>query len=365
MQQAPYQLAAQRVSPLRPKAQKSPYLLLGRLVTVLALIAFQPLLAKDSSDALSLQRLSGKTMGTQYHIKFYGASQLEALQADIDQTLVGLNREVSTYIVDSEISRFNRAPAKQWFEVSHHFYTITEAAKKVHKLTQGAFDPTIGALVNLWGFGPQGTRRSVPEPAVIQSTLNKIGFDKVLLRASPRSIQRQSDEIYLDLSAIAKGYGVDLIAEMLESRKIVSYMVEIGGEVRTRGKKANGKPWVIGIEKPAALARQSLKPVRPGSKALATSGDYRNYFESKGQRYSHLIDPRTGTPIQHRLASVSVLADTCAEADALATAFMVLGTEATLAIAERHAIPVFLLVRGKNGFEERSSKAMHAFFLNP
>ena len=336
---------------------------LAALISCLVFLAsFTPAaMAKDPF----LTTLSGKTMGTQYQIKFYSDSAKPKLQAQIDQALVAFNQEVSTYIDDSEISRFNRAPVGTWFSISEDFYATVQLAKKVHALTEGAFDPTIGSLVNLWGFGPKGIPSSTPKPTDIKKTLVAIGFDKVQLREKPRAIKRLSSQVYLDLSAIAKGYGVDLIARLIESKGIQNYMVEIGGEVRTKGKKANGKPWLIGIERPAALTRQSLKALAPGSKGLATSGDYRNYYEKDGQRITHIIDPRTGMPIKHKLASVSVLADTCAEADALATALMVLGTDASLAIAKKHNLPIFLLVRSKDGFDEKASDAMPTFFVKP
>lgn len=244
----------------------------------------------------------------------------------------------------------------QDISVSAEMLEVLQVADRVYQLTGGAFDPTVGPLVNLWGFGPDPSSSEIPPKETIRRQLARVGLDKLVVNTDGNSVRRTAD-IQLDLSAVAKGFAVDAVAELLESMGIANYLVEVGGELRLRGTKAELQPWRIAIESPSLERHAVQQAMTPGDAAVATSGDYRNYFEKDGKRYSHTIDPRTGYPVSHHLASVTVVADTTAFADALATGLMVMGHEAALALAEKNDLAVYLLVKEKDGFKAYSSPA--------
>ena len=301
-------------------------------------------------------KLSGPTMGTRYHVTVVKVPEDVAqaeLQSSIDAELAAVNQEMSTYIPDSELMRFNRAPVGQPVEVSQHLAEVIAQALSIYRRSDGAFDVTVGPLVNLWGFGPNPEPETVPDDAEIAKLQQVLGSDALALEG--RALTKSRD-VAIDLSAIAKGHGVDRVAELLEAKGIRNYLVEVGGELRTAGVNPQGQPWRIGIERPTA-GQVVQKPIQVSGKAVATSGDYRNYYERDGKRYAHSIDPRTGRPVEHKLASVTVIADNCAEADGLATALNVMGADAALKLAEKEGLAVFLLVKADNGFEERYSAA--------
>ncbi|MCX2833550.1 FAD:protein FMN transferase [Microbulbifer thermotolerans] len=298
-------------------------------------------------------------MGTSYHITLVDVpATLEktGLQQEIDAELVRVNQEMSTYIDDSELMRFNRGPVGEAVPVSAPLADVVALSLDIYQRSSGAFDITVGPLVNLWGFGPQPEPDQIPTAVEIETLLAQIGSDALTVERNPDRITR-SRPVEIDLSAIAKGHGVDRVALLLEARGARNYLVEIGGELRSRGKNPQGLDWRIGIESPDPSGRVVQRPIAISGKSVATSGDYRNYYERDGVRYAHSIDPRTGRPLQHRLASVTVIADDCAEADGLATALNVLGAEAGLQLAERENLAVFMLVKTDKGFEERYSSA--------
>ncbi|WP_444884609.1 FAD:protein FMN transferase [Microbulbifer sp. PSTR4-B] len=304
-------------------------------------------------------QISGRTMGTIYHITVVDVPQSvkrSELQALIDDELQQVNQEMSTYIEDSELMRFNRGPVGEAIPVSEPLVDIVTLSLDIYRRSQGAFEVTVGPLVNLWGFGPQPEPEKIPSDVEIAGLQKVVGSDALKVTRKPDTITRQRP-VEIDLSAIAKGHGVDRVALLLEQQGIRNYLVEIGGELRTLGVNPKGKTWVIGIEAPDSFGQMVQQPIGVSGKAVATSGDYRNYYERDGVRYAHSIDPRTGRPLQHKLASVTVLADTCAEADGLATALNVLGAEEGLALAERENLAVFMLVKTDKGFEERYSRA--------
>ncbi|WP_444922745.1 FAD:protein FMN transferase [Microbulbifer sp. DLAB2-AF] len=304
-------------------------------------------------------QLSGRTMGTAYHITVVDVPQSvkrSELQSLIDDELQQVNQEMSTYIEDSELMRFNRGPVGEAIPVSEPLVDIVTLSLDIYRRSQGAFEVTVGPLVNLWGFGPQPEPEKIPSDAEIAGLQKVVGSDALKVTRKPDTITRQRP-VEIDLSAIAKGHGVDRVALLLEQQGIRNYLVEIGGELRTLGVNPKGKTWIIGIEAPDSFGQMVQQPIGVSGKAVATSGDYRNYYERDGVRYAHSIDPRTGRPLQHKLASVTVLADTCAEADGLATALNVLGAEEGLALAERENLAVFMLVKTDKGFEERYSRA--------
>ncbi len=309
----------------------------------------------------------GETMGTTYTVKVAWV-QADSSQdktnraAEIEARVAGelrqTNDAMSTYIEDSEISRLNRAAENVPFGVSPELYDVLQMARQVSEETGGAFDVTVAPAVDAWGFGPQPPAELPPAEEALDALRNSIGFDKLHLDDAAHTVTKLAPGMRIDLSAIAKGYGVDRVALALENLGYTHYMVEIGGEVRTAGHNRDGVPWRIGIEQPTAGGRSVRRTVPLSGLAMATSGDYRNFRDEDGMHYAHTIDPRTARPVTHSLASVTVLHGQCAMADAYATAFMVLGPEEGRATAERLGLPVlFILHAGGDAFEERVTTA--------
>ncbi|MCF6202115.1 MAG: FAD:protein FMN transferase [Methylococcaceae bacterium] len=282
------------------------------------------------------------------------------LRVQVKQLLDKLNGQMSTYQADSELSIINANQSSEWLTVSTDLYSVLRQANEISKLSQGAFDITIGPLVNLWGFGPDPMSFVVPEKIEIDRQLKKTGYKKLLFDDKTHKIKKLTPELYVDLSAIAKGYAVDQVGLLLETKGISNYMVEIGGELRLKGKNISNEPWRIAVEKPA-IEMGIIQKVLPLSDiSLATSGDYRNFFESDGVRFSHTIDPRFGMPIKHKLASITILSDTTMKADALATALMVLGAEEGYKMAEQENIAALFIIKTEDGFKEKATPV----FLN-
>jgi thiamine biosynthesis lipoprotein len=304
---------------------------------------------------------SGAALGTSYHIKVVeaGSPAMDAGLAElVGKLLDDLDHKLSTYKPDSELNRFNRHPVGQPFAASDDFYQVLEVADRIYRLSGGAFDPTVRPLVDLWGFGPVDTGDRVPAESEITALLGEIGFDRIELAAANQVIRRAP--VTLDLSAVAKGFIVDRLAAELRAQGVDDYMVEVGGEIRAGGRRADGGLWRIAVEVPAAGGGVE-RVLELSDIGVATSGDYRNYFERDGERYSHTIDPRSGRPIRHRLASVTVLAPTAAEADALATALMVMGPEHGADFAAANELAALFLVKQGDGFAELGSAAMGAY----
>lgn len=301
----------------------------------------------------------GLALGTSFSIKVSRLPpevEAERLKNELEALLEQVNQSMSTYLPNSELSRFNQNQTTDWQSVSEDLARVVVDALAVSRWSGGAFDPTVGPLVNLWGFGPDPRPQQTPTPDQIHALLKQIGYRFLDARLSPPSIQKRKPRLSLDLSAIAKGFAVDKLAEHLEKKGIGDYLVEIGGEIRLKGKNPRGQSWRIAIEKPVAGGRQIEKVLSLTNVAMATSGDYRNFYERQGKRYSHTIDPRTGYPIAHGLASVTVLGHTTAEADALATALMVMGPEEGWSKAEKDGIAAFFIVKNKNGFQELATQ---------
>ncbi len=306
-----------------------------------------------------LLTVSGTTMGTVYNIKITdhqvsGRSvDMVAIKIGIETVLREINEKMSTFLKNSEISRFNRFQLSDWFPVSAETAWVIKKSFEVSEKSEGAFDITVGSLVNLWGFGPWETRE-IPEGRDIQEKLMLTGYKNIGVRLSPPALKKKRQEMICDLSAIAKGYGVDRIAQYLEAENIADYLVEIGGEVRARGKNNYNKWWRIGIASPTnTFGIQKVIDLK--NRSMATSGDYRNYFEKDGIRYSHTINPKTGRPISHNLASVTVIDDSCLVADALATAINVLGPDKGYDFALKEDLAVFFVRKADNGFIEKST----------
>ncbi len=312
--------------------------------------------------------ISGRTMGTSFTVKVADkalppASGRLKLEADIDKLLKEVNRQMSTYLADSEISKFNHSRDIGWQPVSPDFAAVTKRALALAVQTDGALDVTVGPLVNLWGFGPERTRDTLPDEKTIQAMKALAGYRNLEAKLEHAALRKKIPELYCDLSSIAKGFGVDKVAQFLEHQGIQNYMVEIGGEVRTRGHNPQGGLWRIGVETPDAPTGIK-KVITISNRAMATSGDYFNYFEVAGVRYSHTIDPRTGWPVKHDLASVTVIHDSCMVADGLATAINVMGPETGFEFAVEQGLAVYFLVRQDDGFLEKMTPAFESYLAS-
>ncbi|MBY5990605.1 FAD:protein FMN transferase [Ferrimonas balearica] len=322
------------------------------------------LLLLGCTPAQEVISIQGRTMGTTYHISWVQpAKPVEklTLQAAIDTRLEQVNDSMSTWRPDSLISQFNRHQFTTPMRVDSDFVRVVREGVRLAELTDGALDVTVGPLVNLWGFGPDGRIESAPSAEAIREAQARVGVSHLVLDG--HFLRKDRPDIYLDLSAIAKGYGVDVVAQVLEDRGIHDYLVEVGGELRLKGVKPDGQRWRIAVEQPDESGREVFKVIEPGEMAVATSGDYRNFFEEDGRRFSHLIDPRTGEPVNTRLASATVLAPSSMTADGLATAFIVMGTEASLALAERQNLPVMLIEKSEQGYQVYYSSTFKPYLL--
>ncbi|WPL11819.1 MULTISPECIES: FAD:protein FMN transferase [Thiorhodovibrio] len=323
------------------------------------LVAALSLCACGAPDQAQVLELQGRTMGTSYSVQIAQPPadvDRDALQQAITGELERINAEMSTYDPASDLSRFNRSKANDWFPVPSELARVVVEAQRVSRLSDGDFDVTVGRLVNLWGFGPERPPERVPTPAAIAKTLDETGYAKLAVRTDPPALRKTVPGLYVDLSAIAKGYAVDRLAEILSDRGFRDYLVEVGGELRGAGQHPE-RPWRVAIERPESSARAVFRVVRLNNVAMATSGDYRNFFEQDGKLYSHTINPHTGRPVDHLLASVSVLDESCMRADALATALLVLGPEDGLALAEQQGIAAFLIERLESGYQAHMSSA--------
>ena len=323
--------------------------------TSLNLLAFVIVLIGGCSIPSEPIRLEGFTMGTTYQVKYIPKSNVKApatIKVGIDSVLKEVNQQMSTYIPDSEISRFNRSESLKSISVSEEFHYVVKRGVYWAEKTNGAFDITVFPLLFLWGFGPggQGFPDVFPDSTAILKRLSHVGSKNLLIE--DYTLKKLDKFISIDLNAIAKGFGVDAVYQYLISEQISDMMVEIGGEVRAKGNNHTFKPWTIAIERPT-LSGEIVEAfdwiLDLENEAMATSGDYRNYFEAGGQIYSHEIDPRTGYPSKTGIASATVTAPNCTDADAIATALMVMNVDEGMKLIE--ALPkveAFLLLRDKS-----------------
>ncbi len=303
--------------------------------------------------------LTGATMGTQYSITIVQPDEIEQenLKAEVSALLSAINAAMSTYDPNSELSLINQNSSMDWIEISEALYTVLQAAISVADASGGAFDVTVGPLVNLWGFGPNRGTGIVPDPSAIASAGERVGTNKFVIRDNPSALRKQHPEVSIDLSGIAKGYAVDILAGFLQEQGYEDFLIDIGGELRVAGLNRNGTAWRIGIENPTVGGREVGKTVALTNTGLASSGNYRNYFESEGVRYGHTIDPKTGAPTQHRLASVTVLHPTAMLADAWATALMSLGFDEGLKVANDHDLAALFFAAEADNWNSHATKA--------
>ena len=311
-------------------------------------------------------------MGTTFSIHVASCPPIDcsSLNSQIDNRLTVLTQRLSHYETNSELSAFNKYAKTDWFPVSDDLFTIVEYALVLSSQSNGAFDITVAPAVNAWGFGPDMSSK-IPDDERVKRAARLTGFEKVSARSPPPpgaqesyppALQKNDPEVTLDLSAIAKGYAVDQLALLLESNGIADYLVEIGGEIRAAGTHPEGHSWRIGIESPDSDLGINFIVI-PGDSSVATSGDYRNYYIADGEKISHTIDPRTGRPVTHKLASVSIILPSAAQADAIATLMMVLGPEAGLKLAETRQIPALFFVREPDAMNTFYSTAMGSYLL--
>ncbi|MDH3646848.1 MAG: FAD:protein FMN transferase [Gammaproteobacteria bacterium] len=311
-----------------------------------------------------LVSFSGSAMGTVWTVQITDLRRdlsHGALERRIIATLDEVDQAMSTYKEDSEVMKFNRQISTDWFPISPPVAAVLREALVISQLSNGAFDITVSPLVNLWGFGPTGARTQRPPTAEIRSARAQTGYENLEVRLSPPAMRKKVAKLSIDLSAIAKGYAVDRISALLDENGSKNYLVEIGGELRAMGNNPQDEPWRIGVERPDADSPQieQILPLR--NLGMATSGDYRNFFEEDGKRYSHTIDPNTGEPVTHSLASVSVLADSVMRADGLATALLVLGPRAGAELAEREEIAALFIERKADTYKLTMSSTLQQY----
>lgn len=354
---------------LLPSFKRFPSLRLAAINAVLFLFIFLvPAACSDRSQ--QVQKVAGDTMGTKYSIQYffnYSSPDARDIKKAADILLDDIENKMSTYRSESELSRLNRAAIDKPIQLSSELYLVIQRAQEISVLSEGAFDVTVGPLVNLWGFGPDIQAQDLPSEQQIQQILREqVGYQYLSLDVAKSSITKQK-ATYIDLSAIAKGYAVDRLAELMLSYGINNFLVEIGGELRASGSKAKGQPWRVAIEKPVlglSGEHNVLEQVIDlNNMSIATSGDYRNFFKIDEQLYSHTLNPKTGKPVTHHLASVSVLHPSAMQADALATAFNVMGADKTIAYAEQHQLAVFLVLREVDKLEHRYSSRFNELAL--
>lgn len=333
---------------------------IGRAVAVLTLCYFA--VGCDQTSFRETTNFHGNTMGTSWSVKVIdlpGQKPNNNLSLGIQQTLDTIDQLMSTWRSDSEVSQFNQTPLGRWMPLSNDTFSVLVLALKIAEETAGSFDITVAPLVNLWGFGPSTLGADsridvVPDDRAIQHALSMVGYQQIHIDQNKQQVIKRADRV-IDLSAIAKGYAVDKVAAYLDGQGYKHYLVEVGGEVRARGYKPDGTQWTIAIESPLFDQRRAHYSLKLIDAAVATSGDYRNYFEIDGSRYSHTIDPTTGRPINHTLASVTVVAKTAAIADAYATALMVMGLDSGIRFAEKKKIAAYFILKQDGEFTTRET----------
>jgi FAD:protein FMN transferase len=329
-----------------------------KLVFVLLLVGFGA-----CSRSPAELNLVGPTMGTTYTVKIARPPahiQAHELRAVIDRELIRIDESMSGYRPDSEISRFNASRSTDWFEVSADLAIVVQAALNVSEASGGAFDVTVTPLVQAWGFGGANTAPAdLPDAATLRRLSDQIGYRKLHVRHAEAALRKDQPELTIDMNGIAPGFAVDRIAAEFDALGLQSYMIDIGGEIRVRGHNADGQKWRIAIEKPRdAEARTPFAILELDQLAVATSGEYRHYYTRDGKRYSHTIDPRSGRPIEHDLASVAVVHREAMYADAWGTAFNVLGAEAGYELAEKLGMSVMFIEDAGGQLQAKSTSAI-------
>lgn len=308
-----------------------------------------------SCAALALQRyrLNGETMGTRYSAVFFAPPQFDAsaVAAPLASTVAEVDRQMSTWKPTSDLNRLNAAPVQQWVHVPQELFTVLSTALQIGRHSGGAFDIGVGALVNAWGFGPPQRQPDAAQIRALKAQPHRAAMDVLELDGAGCRVRKRA-ALSLDLSGIAKGFGVDQMARCLDGFGVTRYLVGIDGEMRARGVKPDQRPWAIAIEKPLRGHREAMGVVELNDAAIATSGDYRHWFQVADTYYAHTMSPSLGRPVNHRLAAVTVVAPSCMQADAWATALLVLGEEAGVRLAQERGMDAVFVLRNGEGFEE-------------
>ncbi|WP_342324346.1 FAD:protein FMN transferase ApbE [Kosakonia sp. BYX6] len=322
----------------------------------------------DSDNPAKPTVLEGKTMGTFWRVSVVNVErqQAQALQQKIQTQLDADDHLLSTWKNDSSLMRFNHASSTVPWPVSAAMADIVTTALRVGDKTDGAMDITVGPLVNLWGFGPDKQPVKTPDQAQIAAAKARTGLQHlaVINRAGEQFLQKDLPDLFVDLSTVGEGYAADHLAQLMEREGIARYLVSVGGALASRGMNAQGQPWRVAIQKPTDRENAAQAVVDINGHGISTSGSYRNYYELDGKRISHIIDPRTGRPIEHALVSVTVIAPTALEADAWDTGLMVLGTEQAKDVVKREGLAVFMIIKQGEGFTTWMSPQFSAFLVS-
>ena len=311
-------------------------------------------------------RIRGLTMGTSYAVELAAPiddAMRTALAELFEVELAAINNAMSTYDLRSELSEFNRRQDLRWAPASRGLIEVLDSASRISAATQGAFDITVGPLVDVWGFGPNYRSLRVPNDAAIERVRGSVGYQHLQTDPSAGVIRKKHGRTQVDLNAIAPGYGVDRLAMILDRQGFGDYLVEIGGEFRARGNTAAGRPWRVAIERPVMGQRVLGEIVVLKNRAIATSGTTKDFFEQDGRYYSHSIDPTTGRPVEHPPMAVSVVADTAMEADGWATALLVLGPDRGYAMAQSRGLAAILVTASGPSFDVRITDALRDHLL--
>jgi FAD:protein FMN transferase len=332
---------------------------------IIALIVALFMRRPDVDSTATMWKLQGEIFGTTYVVKVLPqGSKVDqtSLKEEIDVQLASVDLIMSTYKDNSELSKFNNSRTTEPVKISAELANVLQEAIRVTTLTRGAFDITVGPLVNLWGFGPNKALKD-PSPEALAEARKSVGIKQFTLDIDKLTLQKHDEKVYIDLSAIAKGYAVDRVGEILEKHKIASYMVEVGGEIRARGRNAKGVHWQLGVERPQGGPTQEVALVVPlDDLSMATTGNYRNFYvRADGRRVSHAIDARSGEPVEHPFSSVTVLHPDCMIADALATGLFAMGAEEGLQVAENHQLAVVYVLPDGEGFTTKASSSFPDF----
>lgn len=332
-------------------------------------VLLRPVIAVSLLTALTgcwfsepVEEFGGSTMGSTYTVKYVRSKDspsVESLKRETDAILAEVDVQMSTYRDDSAIEQFNQTPAGTCQTMPDGVLELVDAGRLLHEQSQGALDLTLEPLLNLWGFGPKARAEKVPTTEQLVAARARVGMQH--LRRDGQQLCKEVD-VQVDFNSVAAGYAVDKLVQRFTELGVTSYMVEVTGELKAAGKKPDGQPWRIGLEAPQDGQRVAQRVLAVDGYGISTSGDYRNYFEEEGQRYSHTLDPLTGAPITHKLAAVTVVDKSTLRADGLSTVLMVMGTERGLAFAERMGIAAFFVTREGDAFVTQTTQAFEQLF---
>jgi thiamine biosynthesis lipoprotein len=334
-----------------------------RAVLAVAVLACAALASCAARPPAAETLLRGETMGSAWTVKVVGelSRSPEDLRAGIQSRFEAVNLALSTWRQDSALSKFNASETGEWQEVDPELAAVMAYALSLAEASGGSYDVTVGPLVNLWGFGPDPATHRVPDAAALARAKARVGWRQVEVDVA-RHRARKPPGVYVDLSSLGKGRGVDRVAEYLDAQGVANYLIDLSGKLRARGRNARGSAWRVAVERPSADAATGEADMDPvivtlHDSSVATAGDYRRYFEAGGRHYSHIIDPRTGEPVSHHTVSATALASDCMQADALATMFMVMPPEEALTLAARRKLAALMIAREDLGFRQRTSQA--------